>query len=172
MKPLMKSLLSLLLCLFSLIANAQTKPGLPADSATGKVVYEGVIKVPAGVTYSQAFERSQVWLSNAFGNKDRPAVHPASAIISAGGLVKVNDFTYTFRVRLHVNSDQVQYRLDDFSWKTYAVNGAEEMSGTIEQQRDSSLAIGKKARAKILAELDQKVRAGLTKLGTELTGGL
>lgn len=156
-----------LLCMFSLASCAQ---GLPADSVTGKIMYRGAQALPANTPAAQAFGRAKIWLADYFGGNSILTDDAASGLLSGVGKVLVNDYTYTFRVRLQVEAKQVRYRVDDFAWQ--AIRSGVLAHGTPEEQRDSKLGIGKGARAKILAELDTKVRAGLDRLGQELTGSL
>ena len=170
-----KALLALLLPLvFATAAHAQAPAGyaaLPIDSATQKVTYRGAIALPPGTTQAQAYGRAKLWLADVFASKALIADDAASGLLSGGGIVLVRDFSYLFRVRLQVESNQVRYRLDDFTWQT---NGGRSTSdrGTAEEQRDSKMGIGKGLRAKMLAEMDAKVREGLAKLKSELGGNL
>lgn len=161
MKILLSAVLGLLL---SFAGHAQT---LPTDS-TGRVEYRGAIKLPAGVTTTQAFGRAKLWQADKFASKVLLAEDAPSGLLSGMGQVPLRDFLYTFHIRMQVESGQVRYRLYDFTWHTSNPN----QDGTVEQQRDSKLAVGRGIRAKLLAELDQKVRAGLAGLSTDLTGAL
>lgn len=158
---------TLLLVLLTFALHAQ---GLPADSLTGKIVYRGAVPLPTGVTPVQAFGRAKVWLADAFTNKTILAEDAASGLLSGGGRIPVEGYIYTFRIRLQVGPAQAKYSIDNFAWE--ALRSGVIAHGTPEEQRDSKLAIGRAARARILATLDSKVRAGLAQLNQDLSGSL
>ena len=168
MKLLFTLFFAILLTASAFRASAQV---LPTDSVTGKIVYRGVIPVPADVTQAQAFGRAKIWLADAFTNKTILAEDAASGLLSGGGSVVVNQFLYTFRVRIQIKSGELNYRIDNFSWTTNEGRGVVDR-GTPEEQRDSKLAIGRNSRAKILSSLDVKVRTGLTQLSQDLSNAL
>ena len=164
----MKAILAILLLCLAFSTHAQ----LPVDPNTGKVVYSGSVPLPNGVTSTQAFGRAKVWLSDAFTGHATLAEDAASGLLSGGGVERVKDFTYSFRVRLQVEANQVKYKLDDFTYTYLDPMSHTTKGGTAEEQRDSKLFMGKGTRAKMLAELDEKVRAGLGQLSGELAGTL
>ena len=166
----MKPLLTLFFALLALVAQAQA-PALPTDSLTGKIIYRGIVSLPAGVTQAQAFGRAKIWLADAFANKTILAEDASSGLLSGWGTVLVKDFTYLFRVRLQIESSAVRYRVDNFSF-SYLDQFRSTVTGTPEEQRDSKLGIGKGTRTKMLAEMDKKVKAGIAQLSTELAGVL
>jgi hypothetical protein len=158
----MKLFFTLFFGLLTLVTSAQ---GLPADPASGKVVYTGDILHTGSVNQQLAFGRAKMWL-NAVTTKGSMVEDAASGMLSGTGLVKVKQFDYTFRIRLQVIAGDIHYRLEDFAWH----EGVDQ--GTPEAQRDSKLAMGKASRARILTELDSKVRASLAQLQSELGAAL
>lgn len=170
-KALFTAALNLFLAASSHAQAVSGYAALPVDSASGRVQYVGVVPMPAGVTTTQAFGRAKMWLSAGPNKKAIRAEDAASGLLTGDSQIKIKDFIYPYMVRLQVEPTGVRYKLEQFTFIT-AGSPSSLTTGTVEEQRDSKLAIGRGTRAKMLTELDQKVRASLAQLKAELAGSL
>ncbi|RZK61156.1 MAG: DUF4468 domain-containing protein [Hymenobacter sp.] len=123
---LMKRLPPLLLLLgLGLSAQAQapssqsTKPGLPVDSASGKILYEGVVQAP-GASQAELYRRARNWFVGRFPDYQRvvSVEDQAGGQLAATYCTLLQKLTNSYEVwrtlRVYVKDGRYRYEITDF----------------------------------------------------------